>query len=71
MSQEDHQRGLEDLWSRKDPGGARLWDTAHVASQSWMELNPIIMASLRAGESGTPETQTPRFYELEVFVSGH
>ena len=45
------------LWSRKNLGGTRLWDMAHMAGQIWMELNPVTMVSLRAGEYGTLELQ--------------
>lgn len=63
VSQEGHQKGLSELllWSRRDLGGARFGDTDYVVAQSWMELNPITIASLRAGESVIPKLQNLPF----------
>lgn len=79
MSQEGHQKGMAELplWSRKDLGVGGLWDTAYVAVQSWAELNPSTVASLRAGESVTPKHPnfpltncnfSPRSLKYNVFI---
>lgn len=55
------------LSSRKDLGGAGLWDTAHAVGQSPKELNPITTASLRAGECGTPKPKRLPFTNCNSF----
>lgn len=79
MTQEGHQKGMVELplWSREDLGVGRIWDTACVAGQSWVELNPSTVASLRAGESMAPQPPNfpltncnfpPRSFKYDVFT---